>query len=210
MFVRFLADLLVAIDSGGEVAAAGLAAAGLAAAALRRGWRANPARQGEVVANPFPAVFCEDWHVPMRNYAEYAAHLAVQRAIAPDLRYSTLAFSATVGCLGWPSGVNNPQHRLRVRGAQPLLMLNSLHDPATGYNWALHAAVQLGDAARLVTYEGWGHGVYIRSTCTRTIVHDYLFTQVVPARGTRCPAEPVEEAGERAGPVWPVPAAPGW
>ena len=95
----------------------------------------------------------------MRNYAAYATHLAVQRAIAPDMRYYPSALYATVSCLGWPSTVNNPQHRLRVRTSKPLLMLNALHDPATGYGWAVNAARQMGAAARLVTYEGWGHDV---------------------------------------------------
>jgi hypothetical protein len=81
---------------------------------------------------------------------------------------------------------------LQVRGGSKLLLLNALHDPATGYLWALDAAGQLGRHAVLATYEGWGHGAYRRNDCTTQIVDRYLAAQVLPAVGTRCPATPPE------------------
>jgi hypothetical protein len=51
---------------------------------------------------------------------------------AGRLRTSTLALSSITSCVGWPTKVNNPQHRLRVRGSPTLLMLNSAYDPVTG------------------------------------------------------------------------------
>jgi pimeloyl-ACP methyl ester carboxylesterase len=203
---RDLADILIAIDTGSPVATVNAAAASAVA-----GKRNRPAGRQDVLPNPFRAVFCEDWHLPVRNYAAFATHMAVQRAIAPDLRYHPSALLGTVSCLGWPSTVNNPQHRLRVDVSKRLLMLNALHDPDTGYVWAVNAARQLGDAARLVTYEGWGHGVYGRGECVTSTVHDFLFTLAVPAHGTRCPAsEPPGAAARSAWPVVPRPNTPGW
>ena len=37
-------------------------------------------------------------------------------------------------------------------------MLNSRYDPATPIQWTQTAARQSG--ARLLTYDGWGHGTY--------------------------------------------------
>lgn len=60
-----------------------------------------------------------------------------------------------------------PQHRLRITNAPKILMLNALHDPPTAYEWAVNAHRQSRNATVLLTYEGWGHGVYDRSDCTR-------------------------------------------
>ncbi|CAM5668561.1 hypothetical protein SGRIM119S_02325 [Streptomyces griseorubiginosus] len=60
---------------------------------------------------------------------------------APDLPH-LLPLHMTAACLGAPTA--NPQHRLRVHGAPPILVSNALHDPATGYPWAVSVARQLG------------------------------------------------------------------
>lgn len=152
----------------------------------------------------------------VRDYQQLARYTAEARAVAPHMRGSSLAEFAVTSCLGWPTGVNNPQHRLKVRNAPPLLMLNALHDPATGYNWAVNAHRQMRGTAVLVTYEGWGHGVYDRSACTRRVTDRYLLNLTVPKDGSRCAAVPPEEAAAaRDGrglplPVGPRPTVPGW
>jgi pimeloyl-ACP methyl ester carboxylesterase len=198
-----LADYLVALDTGPGPAAAG----GPAAAS----------EEPQVVENPFQAVFCEDWSLPVRDYADFARQLRRQSDIAPDVRYSPLALSATVACLGWPAAVNNPQHRLRVADAPTLFMANALHDPATAYAWAADAARQLNRSAILVTYEGWGHGVYGRGPCPTGAMDAYLTALALPDRGTRCPAvEPAAPgaaaatSATRIAPAGPRPAIPGW
>jgi pimeloyl-ACP methyl ester carboxylesterase len=157
----------------------------------------------ELVRYSFGAIFCEDWAVPVKNNAEMQALWRDSLKAAPNMRTSTLALSAITSCVGWPAKVNNPQHRLRVSGTPTLLMLNSLHDPLTGYWWALNAATQLGNSAVLVTYEGWGHRVYQLSTCARGLADQYLLNLTVPARGTSCdavePAVAAADAGLRSG-----------
>jgi hypothetical protein len=51
--------------------------------------------------------------------------------------------------------VDNPQHPLRAaHPTTPLLLLNGLHDHATGYKWATDVARQLGPpASERLTYD---------------------------------------------------------
>ncbi|GLI00773.1 alpha/beta hydrolase [Phytohabitans aurantiacus] len=134
------------------------------------------------------AVFCADWSLPVRDYKQYASYLRRTAESAPDVRYPASLYAAAA-CLGWPQPVANPQHTLKVRGTPQLLLLNTLHDPASGYNWATNVARQLGDRAVLLTYEGWGHGAYTRTPCVTAAVDTYLLTATPPPTQT-CPASP--------------------
>ncbi|RAO40360.1 Carboxylesterase [Micromonospora saelicesensis] len=146
-----------------------------------------PALADEAVA-PYPfAVFCQDWSLPVRDYSEYVGHLRRAARLAPDLRYPPALF-ALVTCLGTPTPVANPQHRLRVHTDVPLLLAATVHDPATGYDWARNVARQLGRHGAVLTYQGWGHGSYSSSPCVQRAVDSYLIGQVVPARSASCPA----------------------
>lgn len=176
----WLAELLVDLDAGFPAPAS----AGTPAASP-----AEAARADEVIDFASLAIFCNDWSLPIRNYQEYVAHLRRLGRIAPDMRFAPPATGLTVNCLGSPARIANPQHRLRVKdSATPLLLLNALHDPATGYNRALGVARQLGREGVLLTYDGWGHGVYRRSACTIEAVDRYLIERRLPRQGSRCPA----------------------
>jgi len=148
-----------------------------------------PSPAPEAVPYPIPAIFCGDFHLPIRDYPEYARHLRRTATIAPDIRYSPIAMYTTLACLGGPTPVANPQHRLRVAHLPtPLLILNARHDPATAYQWAVNGTRQLGHSAVLLTYDGWGHGAYGRTPCTTDAVDLHLITRTPPASGSHCPA----------------------
>lgn len=137
---------------------------------------------------PLPAatpVFCSDWHLPVRDYQEYASLVALVNTTAPDLP-DLLPLHMTAACLGAPTA--NPQHRLDAHGAPPILVSNALHDPATGYPWAVSVARQLGRSGTLLTYEGHGHGSVTSGPCMEDAVDGYLIDLAVPPRGTSCPA----------------------
>ncbi|WP_381562400.1 alpha/beta hydrolase [Streptomyces eurythermus] len=139
---------------------------------------------------PLPAatpVFCSDWHLPVRDYEEYASLVALLNTTAPDLPY-LLPIHMAAACLGAPTA--NPQHRLDVHGAPSILLSNALHDPATGYPWAVSVARQLGRGGVLLTYEGQGHGSVTSGPCMENTVDGYLTGLTVPPRGTHCPAVP--------------------
>lgn len=133
------------------------------------------------------AVFCADWPVPVYDYDEYAALVRLAASAAPDVRYGA-GLIAVQTCLSWPTPVRNRPHRLHVVGNARLLLLNALHDPRTGYEWATNVSTQLGKHGRLLTYEGWGHGSYQRTACTIGAVDRYLIDLVLPEPGARCPA----------------------
>ncbi|NJP92825.1 alpha/beta hydrolase [Nonomuraea sp. FMUSA5-5] len=162
-----LAHLLQAIDTGGPGPAAS-------------------AQKDEEVPVSTP-VFCQDFHLPVADHAQYASLLRRQAPRARDMRYSPPALGRIAGCLGQPTPIPNPQHRLRVDATPPILLASSLNDPATGYLWTLSTAEQIGAEARVLTYEGSGHGVYGRSACTTGAIDRYLISQSIPAHGVRCP-----------------------
>lgn len=135
------------------------------------------------------SVFCADWPAGVRDFRAYEELVREARAVAPDVRYGS-GLLAVRTCLGWPAPVANPPDRLHVRTQRPLLLLNSVHDVRTGYQWATNVAKQLGRHGRLVTYEGSGHGAYGNTPCTTAAVDRYLIDLVVPPPGTRCPLSP--------------------
>ena len=175
------------------------------------------ANQDTPVADAFQPIFCEDWRLPVHDVTELDAMLSVlATVITPDLKYSPLAMRSAVGCIGWPAKVNDPQQRLWIHGAPPILMLNSRYDPATPYPWAVTAARQSG--AVLLTYDGWGHDAYTKhSQCVIDATDHYLLTGVTPPRGTHCAAVPPSTATSNSAlrpavplPVGPSPTIPGW
>ncbi len=148
---------------------------------------ARSVRQAEVA--PFPiGAFCGDTRVGISSEREWLALWQRQKRSAPTLR-THFAWLAVSLCAGWPARVANPQHRLDVHGAPPVLVLNSLHDPATAYVWARNVARQLPGGV-LLTYDGWGHGIIDRSECTLTATTRYLTDLRPPRPGTHCPAVP--------------------
>ncbi|WP_248963546.1 alpha/beta hydrolase [Sphaerisporangium perillae] len=61
----------------------------------------------------------------------------------------------------------------------------------------------------MLTYEGWGHGIYGRGDCTTGAMGGYLLTQALPARGTRCPAVPPNDEARAKAQRTPLPLPPG-
>ncbi|GAA5701542.1 transporter [Streptomyces avermitilis] len=142
----------------------------------------------QTTAEPFHAVFCQDWRFRPKNYREFAGLTKAELRAAPHMRGTPRIHAAVAGCVGWPDEVNNPQHRLRVTEAPIILMLHSLHDPANNYAWATNVHGQTRRTTVLLPYEGAGHSVYGRSDCTRDAVDDYLTELKLPSAANRCPA----------------------
>jgi pimeloyl-ACP methyl ester carboxylesterase len=145
-------------------------------------------------AQPLPAIFCADWNLPIRGYADLAARLRTLRTRAPQMLASPLTLSATVGCLGRSAPAVNPQ-RPPAPVTTPVLVVGTRHDPATAYRWARRVAGGLGPAARLVTYRGAGHIAYGRGACVTGVVDRFLRTARTPPAGTACPAVPPSPSG---------------
>ncbi|MEU8955072.1 alpha/beta hydrolase [Streptomyces sp. NPDC048518] len=190
---RKLAEFLHGLSEDGNGNKGTRAAGGTgpsAAASTGPSKAASRGAEPSLGSNPFE-IFCQDWRLPVRDYQDYARELRRVARTAPDMRYPRALMSVSA-CLGAPQP-DNPQHRLKVRNTRPILLTNSIHDPAAGYSWATSVARQLGRHAVLHTYEGWGHGTYSSSPCAQRTVDDYLIQSKVPARGATCPA--VEPTG---------------
>ncbi|MEV5651811.1 alpha/beta fold hydrolase [Nocardia sp. NPDC052254] len=130
--------------------------------------------------SPMPAVaMCSDWRFDIADQQDWLRLWHEQNAASPVLR-AHFAWGAGTLCSGWPIEVRNPQHRPDIRQGPPILVMNSLHDPATPHEWATHVTA-LTPHATLLTYTGWGHGNYSRTPCTTAVADRYLIDLTVAA-----------------------------
>lgn len=154
---------------------------------LRDGKPAESAFGDITVPTAFSSIFCSDWRLPVSGYGELETFRRSLGAIAPDIRFSPLAWTSATGCLGWPGTVRDPQRAPGFLGNLPVLLLNSRYDPATPYSWAQHVSRQTG--APLLTYDGWGHGAYFKnSDCIVSTTDKFLIDGTLPPKGTHCAA----------------------
>ncbi|WNV89047.1 alpha/beta hydrolase [Umezawaea sp. Da 62-37] len=134
---------------------------------------------------------CQDFSLRIGSFAEYRRLYAEELRVGPTMRGSSLGHDEAMACAGTPGRAANPPHRLDLRRAPVILVVNSRFDPATPYAWAESLQRQGRGKVALLTYDGWGHVAYPRSECTRAGVDGYLIGLRVP--GVGCAA--VEEAG---------------
>jgi pimeloyl-ACP methyl ester carboxylesterase len=131
----------------------------------------------------FPGVACSDSDNP-DNYAAWAA--AADDAEAQYGYFGRLWTWASSICAAWPGSQDS-----RFVGpfdsatAHPVLVANTLHDPATRYQGALTVHDLLPDSG-LLTVEGWGHTTPFLSQCGDQVVSDYLLYGTLPPEGMVC------------------------
>ncbi|MFJ2863439.1 alpha/beta hydrolase [Kitasatospora sp. NPDC087314] len=131
------------------------------------------------------SVTCGDtpWTKDMDTWVERGAENTARWPLAGA---RTLAFSAV--CAAWPTA---PAPKVKVTGAHlpTVLMLNSVHDPATYYEAALGAHRALR-GSKLVTVTGSGdHGQYpTANTCVTGVVEGYLLDDRAPEHDLTCPS----------------------
>jgi pimeloyl-ACP methyl ester carboxylesterase len=93
----------------------------------------------------------------------------------------------SVPCANWQTAAadryTGPWDR---RTANPILVLNTTHDPSTPYEGAVAMSQQLA-RARLLTVDGYGHGAQgAPSACAMHYLNRYLIRTKLPPEGTRC------------------------
>jgi len=130
-----------------------------------------------------PAIFCLD--VPeTRPPAEIGVDAADLQKRFPPLG-GTIGWGA-LSCSQWPLKAVMPRQELHASGAAPILVLGTVDDPATPYEWAQALSSQLS-SGRLLTWEGTVHTAYNQGDkCIDEKVEAYLVSGTVPAEGTRC------------------------
>jgi pimeloyl-ACP methyl ester carboxylesterase len=134
-----------------------------------------------IAANP--AIFCLD--VPeTRTPEQIGVDAAELQKQFPPLG-GTIGWGA-LSCAEWPLKAVMPREKLSAEGAAPILVLGTVDDPATPYEWAESLASQLS-SGRLLTWEGTMHTAYHQgSDCIDDKVESYMLTGALPAVGTRC------------------------
>jgi pimeloyl-ACP methyl ester carboxylesterase len=129
------------------------------------------------------AVDCMD--KPGREGPEEAASTVPEfKAAAPHFGVY-LAWSS-LPCAYWPYPATNRPHAIAAEGAPPIVVVGTLRDPATPYEWAVGLAEQLSSGV-LLSWDGDGHTAYKRgSKCIDAAVDRYLLQGTPPADGTQC------------------------
>jgi pimeloyl-ACP methyl ester carboxylesterase len=137
--------------------------------------------------DPFPglAVNCVDYPRELSSFQALSAAMARGRALAPHTQGAGETWLGLTGCLRWPVPVANPPHRIRIRGAPPILLVGATHDPSTAYVWAKHVHAQIPRSV-LLTRDGDGHTSSWLGASSRTndAIARYLVTRTTPKPGT--------------------------
>jgi len=132
----------------------------------------------------FAAVFCTDGTF-IRNGLAWPALVRASELRSPT--FSRNWFYTALPCATWPAAAaqryDGPWDRPT---SAPILLLNTVADPATAYAGAVRAQQRLHDA-RLVTIDGWGHtSTGDISTCAIQVTDRYLIDRVAPPNGLHC------------------------
>jgi pimeloyl-ACP methyl ester carboxylesterase len=135
------------------------------------------------IDDPFPglAVNCVDYRPAIATYADFVALARRARTLAPHTQGADEAWQGLLGCMRWPVGAANAPHRLRIRGAPPIVLVSSRHDPMTPYVWARRVLRQVPSAV-LLTRRGDGHTSSFLGPRSRTndAIARYLLTGRAP------------------------------
>jgi pimeloyl-ACP methyl ester carboxylesterase len=127
---------------------------------------------------------CADISVPTKE-SVYDNLAVTENAKVPDFGY--IATYDMTMCATWPALNTDAYDGPWNKSKATILVINSLHDPATPYQGAVAAVRELGNA-RLLTVNGDGHtSEYSEpSTCRDTDKQAYLISLQLPRQGTVC------------------------
>jgi pimeloyl-ACP methyl ester carboxylesterase len=131
----------------------------------------------------FNAIQCNDTPVGLTDATIQAT--AAQWATAYPL-FGLSSAAALTSCEQWQP-VRHVPPMPTATGSPPILVVGTIHDPATPYSGAQHLTTALTTGV-LLTWNGQGHTAYLRNDCIDSAVDAYLVSQKLPATGTVCPA----------------------
>ena len=160
-------------------------------------WVTGNATLPPVSAQPLvglSAILCSESPSPHAAAFPSLARLALGRS-GP---LGVLKLWETLPCASWPTTAadvyTGPWDR---RTANPVLVTNNTIDPNTPYQGAVAMARELA-RARLLTVDGYGHGVLVNhSACATRYISHYLIQQTLPPKGTVCQQDRTPFSGIR-------------
>lgn len=129
-------------------------------------------------------VNCADAH-DRPTVEEAIAAVDVVAGAAPT--FGEVLKTGPLSCVNWPMPAN-PVPDWTGEGAPPILVVGTVGDPATPYEWSEQMNEALVGSV-LLTYEGDGHTAFLRGgPCIDDAVVAYLVDLALPEAGTSCPA----------------------
>jgi len=103
-------------------------------------------------------------------------------------RFGPLVGWSALTCVDWPTAAN-PVPPPSGDGAPPIMVIGTVGDPATPYEWSEEMAASLASGV-LVTYEGDGHTAMLRGVeCIESLAVAYLIDLELPPDGASCDAQ---------------------
>ena len=108
------------------------------------------------------------------------------RPFAPQTMGATQTYYYQAMCVDWPANVTYPQqnfNRSMVEQGPPVLLSNSIYDPACSIAWVDGLREQLPTAIS-ITRNGTGHTSHTILGQTRDAIDKYLATGDLPKDGT--------------------------
>ncbi|QSB04389.1 alpha/beta fold hydrolase [Natronoglycomyces albus] len=138
----------------------------------------------EIVNYPLQAIWCLDWDYPVTDFDQWSGYADQLAEEFPNMQWTPYNTHA-LNCLGYDGEATNPQEPLDIDPELDIVMIGTVHDYATVYEWTQSAAEQSG--AALVTYEGFGHTIYGHGySCIDEAIDAYFLELVVPKDGLSC------------------------
>ena len=121
------------------------------------------------------------------TYEDFVAKTLLGRVVAPHTQGASEAWLGILACMRWPVPVTYLPHSIMVRGAPPILLVGSTHDPETNYVWAHELRNQMPSAV-LLTRDGDGHtSSWLQNSRTSDAIAHYLITRQTPPPNTVYP-----------------------
>ncbi|HST48235.1 alpha/beta hydrolase [Jatrophihabitans sp.] len=128
------------------------------------------------------AVNCNDSSLQITD--ELVASVA-SKWIAKYPIFGPNAAASLYSCHSWPRS-GHPLPPASAPGAPPILVVGTVHDPATPFVATGVLAKALGSGV-VLRWDGEGHTAYPKTSCITSKVDSYLLTAKPPAAGTSCP-----------------------
>jgi pimeloyl-ACP methyl ester carboxylesterase len=141
-----------------------------------------------VVTGPGLTTICNDL-MTRRPGLDYLPAQLHYHAMYPH--FGGVNFGETLAACGsWPRPSVTPVAHAATR--HPIVVLGNDFDPSTPISWSRNMASVLRSRARLVRYQGGGHGIFAFGTpCIDDAINAYVRDLIAPPHGLTCPAKPL-------------------